>query len=195
MPRHIALIQGHPDPSVRHFGHALADAYRRGAESAGHEIRLISVATLEFPILRTKADWDTGEPPPSIRDSQETIRWANHLVIFYPLWLGSMPAILKAFFEQVFRPGFAIRVDSPGGSWKKLLTGKSARIVVTMGMPAFLYRWYFMAHSLKSLERNILGFSGIGPIRESLVGAIESGDARRRNQWLKTLEEFGCRGR
>ena len=106
-----------------------------------------------------------------------------------------MPAILKAFFEQVFRPGFAIRVDSPGGSWKKLLTGKSARIVVTMGMPAFLYRWYFMAHSLKSLERNILGFSGIGPIRESLVGAIESGDARRRNQWLKTLEEFGCRGR
>ena len=66
--------------------------------------------------------------------------------------------------------------------WKRLLTGKTARIVVTMGMPAFVYRWYFGGHSLKSLERNILRFVGIRPVRESLIGMVEGSDAGGRPQ-------------
>jgi hypothetical protein len=50
----------------------------------------------------------------------------------------------------------------------------SARILVTMSMPALAYRCYFGAHSLRSLECNVLGFSGVKPIRESLFGMIES---------------------
>jgi putative NADPH-quinone reductase len=84
-----------------------------------------------------------------------------------------MPALLKAFFEQVFRSGFAFEYGESGRLSKKRLTGKSARIVVTMGMPAFVYLWISFAHSLKSLERNILGFSGIGPIKVSLIGTAE----------------------
>ena len=61
---------------------------------------------------------------------------------------------------------------------KKLLGGRSARLVVTMGMPALVYRWYFRAHSIKALERNILGFVGIAPIDETLIGSIE--EHRRR---------------
>ncbi len=78
--------------------------------------------------------------------------------------------------------------------WKKRLTGKSARIVVTMGMPAFFYRWYFGAHGLRSLERNILGFAGIGPIRESLFGMIEGVSDARRRKWLERMRTFGRRG-
>ena len=77
--------------------------------------------------------------------------------------------------------------------WKPGLKNKSARIVVTMGMPALVYRWYFGAHSLKSLERNILGFCGIGPIRESLVGMVD-GPARRRERWLTRMRALGRRG-
>ena len=69
--------------------------------------------------------------------------------------------------------------------------GRSARIVVTMGMPALAYRWYFGAHSLKSLERNILSFCGIRPIRENLFGMVEAaGDAKRR-QWLELMRGHG----
>ncbi len=191
MSTRIALIQGHPDPSGHKFGNALSDAYRHGAESAGHEVRLISVASMDFPLLRTQEEWEEGVPPPSIASAQDTIRWATHLVIFYPLWLGSMPALLKGFFEQVFRPGFAIHPQEEGRPWAQLLKGKSARIVVTMGMPPWIYRWFFSSHSLKSLERNILGFSGIGPIQETLIGSIGSLDEKKREAWLRTLEDLG----
>jgi putative NADPH-quinone reductase len=195
MARHIVIIQGHPDAGRAHFGQALADAYAAGAGQAGHEVRTIVVATLDFPVLRSKTDWEAGTPSQAVGESQETIRWADHLLIVYPLWLGSMPALLKAFLEQVFRPGFAIRQSGTGKPWQKLLSGKTARIVVTMGMPAFLYRWYFRAHSLKSLERNILGFCGIGPVAESLVGLVESPNINRREQWLQRMRALGGAGK
>jgi putative NADPH-quinone reductase len=195
MPKHIAIIQGHPDARGGRFGHALAASYKRGAEEAGHEVKIMEVATLEFSWLHRKEEWEHEEPADSIREAQAVVHWAQHIVIFYPLWLGSMPAVLKAFLEQLLRPGFAIAQPAAGRMWKKLLVGKSARIVVTMGMPAWLYRWYFGAHSLKSLERNILGFCGIGPIRESVIGLVESADNSKREKWLKKLHALGREGK
>jgi len=190
----IVLIQGHPDPGGNRFGHALAQAYVRGVRKAGREVRMIDVARLDFPFLRAKEEWESAAAPEAIREVQDTIGWAEHLGIIYPLWLGAMPALLKAFFEQALRPGFAIAKTSGPGMWRKLLGGKSARIVVTMGMPAFVYRWYFGAHSLKNLERNILQFCGIGPVTASLIGMVE-GDAGKRAKWLLRLEAFGRDGR
>ena len=195
MGKRIVMIQGHPDGQPRHFCHALADEYAKGCDDGGHEVRRIEVAQLEFPLLRTKEDFEQGLPPDSIKLAQDAIRWADHLVIVYPLWLGSMPALLKAFFEQVFRPGVAFEYQAPGQMAKKLFTGKSARIVVTMGMPALVYRWFFFAHSLKSLQRNILGFCGIGPMRATLIGRIEGLSERQRAAWLDRLRALGEAGR
>lgn len=194
MAKHIVIIQGHPDAQVRHYGHALADEYAKGAQDGGHEVRRIEVAHLDFPLLRTKEDFEKGVPPDAIRQAQEVIKWANHLVIIYPLWLGSMPALLKAFLEQVFRPGFAFDYQTSGKMPRKLLTGKSARIVVSMGMPALIYRWFFFAHSLKNLQRNILGFSGIKPIRSTLIGSIEGLTDHQRADWLDVLRDLGDQG-
>lgn len=195
MGKRITLIQGHPDGQVRHFCHALADEYAKGCEDGRHEVRRIEVARLEFPLLRTKEEFERGLPPESIALAQDAIQWADHLVIVYPLWLGSMPALLQAFFEQVFRPGVAFEYQASGQMAKKLLAGKSARIVVTMGMPAFVYRWFFLAHSLKSLQRNILGFCGIGPTRTTLIGGIEGLTERQRAAWLDRLRALGDAGR
>lgn len=193
MAKRIVIIQGHPDPREGHFGQAMADAYARGAQAGGHDLRRIRVAQLDFPLLRDAEEFEKGEPPPSIREAQEAIRWAEHLFIIYPLWLGTMPALLKGFFEQVFRPGFALDMQ-PGHMPKKLLKGKSARIVITMGMPALLYRWYFGAHGLKNLERNILGFAGVAPIHASLMGVGE-GNPARREKWLTKMGSLGRDGR
>ena len=194
MSKRITIIEGHPDPDTGRFHYALADAYHAGAQQAGHELRRVRLSTLDFPLLRSKHEWEEGVLPAALVEAQEAVRWADHLLILYPLWLGSMPALLKAFLEQVLRPGFAVTKTGSGGFGKRLLAGKSARIVVTMGMPALFYRWYFRAHSLKSLERNILKFCGISPVRECLIGLVDNrGDAWRK-RWIEKMRALGHAG-
>lgn len=190
MSERICIVQGHPDPDSRHLCHALGDAYAAGAEESGHASRRLDVARLDFPLIRTREEFESGTPPPDIVGAQEAIRWATHLVIVYPLWLGTMPALLKGFLEQTFRYGFAIGNESDRLP-EKLLSGKSARLVVTMGMPAVIYRWYFGAHSLKSLERNVLALAGIGPIRESLIGLVGAMDEAKGRKWLARMRALG----
>jgi putative NADPH-quinone reductase len=195
MSTQVLLIQGHPDPAGGHFCHALAQAYADGVREAGHEVRTLDVAQLDFPLLRSQHAW-TDEPlPPALAPAQEAIRWADHLVFFFPLWLGGMPALLKGFLEQVARPGFALARHAKNPMAAKLLKGRSARLVVTMGMPAAVYRYYFRAHSIKALERNILGFVGIAPIDETLIGMVEGMDDASRAQWLDKLRELGRQAR
>ena len=189
--KRLAIIQGHPDPAGNHFCHALAQAYREGAETAGHEVRLVEVAKLDFPLLRSQQDFDHGQTPEALHPAQEAIEWAEHLLILYPLWLGDLPALLKGFLEQVLRPGFAFTRTAPDKPARKRLTGRSARVVVTMGMPALVYRGFYRAHSLRNLQRNVLKFCGIAPVRNSLIGLVEADDGRRRAKWLVKMRGLG----
>ena len=195
MGKRILVIQGHPDATLRHLGHALADSYADGAQAGGHEVRRTSVAELDFPLLRSQLAWEEGPVPPGLVQAQEDVRWAEHLVIFFPLWLGDMPALLKGFLEQLARPGFAFKKSEGRTAFsEKGLKGRSARVVVTMGMPALVYRWYFRAHSVKSLERNILGFVGIGPVHETLIGMVGDLKPEDGDKWLNKLRLLGRRG-
>ena len=187
MARKLLVIDGHPDRDRGRFVHALADAYVEGAAEA-HEVRRINVAELDFPILRSQHEWAELEAPPAIRDAQEAVRWADHVVLLYPMWLGDVPALLKAFLEQVMRPNFAFAYVNE--LREKLLEGRSGRVVVTMGMPALFYRLIYRAHSLRSLERNILKFVGIDPVATTIIGSVE-GDAADRQRWLHELRELG----
>jgi putative NADPH-quinone reductase len=194
MSKRILLIQGHPDASQPHLCHALAASYNAGAQSAGHAVRHANVAELNFPLLRSQQDWEKGVVPASLKAAQDDIGWAEHIVFFFPLWLGDMPAMLKGFLEQVARPGFAFTYEEGGSPWgKKGLTGRTARVVVTMGMPALVYRWYFRAHSVKALERNILGFVGIAPVHETLIGMTGGMKIDDATKWLTKLKRLGER--
>ncbi|WP_426343363.1 NAD(P)H-dependent oxidoreductase [Pseudoduganella sp. R-32] len=190
----ILVIQGHPDPAGGHLCHALAEAYVDGARTAGHEVQVVTPATLAFPMLANAHEWEEGEVPPALAPMQRAIEDALHIVIFYPLWLGDMPASLKAFLEQVARPGFALAREAKNPLQAGLLAGRSARVVVTMGMPALIYRWYFGAHSLKSLERNILNFVGIKPVRKTLVGGAGKMAAGAVAAWRQRMQVLGAKG-
>jgi len=123
----ICIIQGHPTAGGGHFCHALAEAYSEGAIAAGHQVKTLFVAEMEFPLLRSKEDWDKGPAPAAIVSAQGTIRWAEHLVIIHPLWIGAMPGLLKGFFEQALRPGFAMAL-TPKGGWTKLSCRAAAHV-------------------------------------------------------------------
>ena len=190
----VLILDGHPDADEARFCHALADAYASGAKAAGHEVRRLRLCDLAFPDLTRRDDWESMPAPPAIAGVQQDVAWAQHLVILYPLWLGSMPARLKALFEQTFRPGFAFgqRERSIGDG---RLKGRTARVIVTMGMPAAIYRGFYFSHSLKALERNILSFVGIGPTRSSIIGGVEGLDEIRLQGWLDRVSALGGRAR
>ncbi len=194
-PRNILIIDGHPDVSPQRFLHALAAGYARGARAGGHAVRIINVGELDPQTLRSGEEFTRGKPARAILKCQEHLTWSDHIVILFPLWLGDMPGQLKIFLEQVLRPGFAFAAAKGKRMPRKLLRGKTARIVVTMGMPAFFYRWYFRAHSVKNLQRNILAFCGVEPALVTLVGMVEGMNDKQRSSWLQKLEKLGTESR
>ncbi|MNL77059.1 hypothetical protein D3C87_2031420 [compost metagenome] len=60
-------------------------------------------------------------------------------------------------------------------------------------MPALVYRWYFRAHSVKSLERNILGFVGIAPVHETLVGGVDQLGEDGVAKWKRRMQALGAK--
>lgn len=193
MGKRIAIIQGHPSPQPKHLCHALAHAYAESALAAGHAVRRVEVGQIDFPLLRTADEWKSGALPASLREAQEAIGSADHLLILFPLWTGGMPALLKGFFEQVLRPGFGFRPKAGGGGLEPGLRGKSARVVVTMGMPALFFAWFYHAHGVRSLKRGILGLCGIRPVRSTYIGNVDAKNFRGA-EWIATLRELGRTG-
>ncbi|MFT4568316.1 MAG: NAD(P)H dehydrogenase (quinone) [Saprospiraceae bacterium] len=103
----VVIINGHPDSESFNFG--LAAAYKKGAIASGKEVQEIIIIELDFnPNLefgyrkRTELESD-------LLRAQEQIKWADHIVWVYPVWLGSVPAIMKGFFDRVLLPGFVFK--------------------------------------------------------------------------------------
>ena len=190
----ILVIQGHPDYGRPHLCHTLAHAYADGARSAGHTVATLEPARLHLPLLTSPDEWQHATPAPEVVAAQDMIRQAQHLVFFYPLWLGDMPAVLKGFLEQVARPGFAIDPAAKNPLRAGLLRGRSARLVVTMGMPAPFYRWFYGAPSVRLMRRNILGFSGIAPVRTTLVGGAAGLTPAQVDRWCTAMRRLGAKG-
>lgn len=195
MSRHIAIIIGHPDTSPKRLCRALAESYAEGARSRGHHVAIIDIATLDFPLLRTTEEFQHGAIPPGLAGAARAITDAEHIVFVFPLWLGTVPALLKGFLEQVMRPGTAFAYPEGGkqGFGKTLLKGRSARVVVTMGMPALFYRFWYLGHGIAGMRRNILHFVGIRPVRQTLFGLVEGVGAAKREAWLAKMRVLGER--
>jgi NAD(P)H dehydrogenase (quinone) len=183
----IAIIVGHTRKGS--YCEALGQAYWRGARTGGHNATLFTTAAMTFdPVLHE--GFERVQPlEPDLQSAHDAILAADHLVIIFPLWLGTLPAILKGFLERVLQPDFV--EPAKQGKLVKILKGKSARIIVTMGMPGFIYRWWFGAHAVKMLKRNILGFVGVHPIRTSIYGNIEGVREEQRHRWLEGVEALG----
>lgn len=144
---------------------------------------------MDIALLRNPADF-TAPPGEAIRKAQDAVLRCHHLVVIYPLWLGTMPALVKAFFEQLCRNEFAIAAGGKG--WpRQMLKGRSARVIVTMGMPAAAYRVFFGAHGVKGFESGILGMSGFKPMRETLIGGAGEVKPKRADALLARMRALG----
>ncbi len=187
----VLIIQGHPEADS--FGTALADAYAAGARDAGHEVRELRLRELEFdPLLRSR-EARGGEAEPCITEARDSIVWAEHLVVQYPTWWASTPALLKGFIDRVFVPGFAYRPHETGNGWDKLLKGRSSRLLITMDAPVLYDSLYYYASSRRAMSKGVMGFCGIRPTRVTTFAPIRGSTERKRANWLVRARELGSR--
>lgn len=185
----IVIIVGNPLRDS--YSEALGQAYLRGADGGGHDARLFVLASMTFdPVLHE--GYRRVQPlEPDLAAIREAFVACDHVVFVFPLWLGDMPALLKGFLERLMQPDLLAVQNSDGKASWKFFKGKSARVIMTMGMPGWFYRWYFGAHALKLLKRNILQFTGISPVRSTVYGMIEAVGKEKREDWLRDVEALG----
>lgn len=185
----ILVVIGHPDP--KSYCSALAGAYTEGAASRLAHIRTLDLSQMSFDPNLKYGYRKRTELEEDLLQAQEAIRWADHLVFVYPTWWGTMPAILKGFFDRVLLPGFAYRYRDNSPLWDKLLTGKSARLIVTMDTPPWYNRWIYKRAGHSVMKRNILNFCGIRPVRITEISPVSHSSEPQRVRWLEKVKRLG----
>jgi len=190
MDKNIYVIQGHPDPES--FCGELANAYMRGGAGNGYEFRSVNLTDLDFQLSVSNPEAASLEP--DLEKAREDIQWADHLVLAYPIWWGSMPALLKGFLDRLLIPGFAYSLRDESQLWEKLLVGRSARIIVTMDGPVWHNHLMFGKPAERSMRKSILEFCGIQPVHVTSVGPVDQMTDQQRANWLQKVEESGAEG-
>ncbi|MFB9329957.1 NAD(P)H-dependent oxidoreductase [Paenibacillus aurantiacus] len=187
----ILVINGHPD--AQSYCAALAGAYAAGATESQADVRRIDLGAIRFDPNLAYGYRQRTELEPELKEAQELIRWADHLVFVYPTWWGAMPALLKGFIDRVFLPGFAFKYRDNSQLWDKLLTGKTARLIVTMDTPPWYNRWIYRHAGHRVMRNNILKFCGITPVRITEISPVRSSTAERRERWLADTRALGAK--
>ena len=189
--RRVLVIDAHPRAAS--FCAALATAYAEGARAAGAEVDRLALRDLSFdPVLRD--DLPEAQPlEPDLERAQAKARAAQHLVLVYPIWWGTYPALLKGFIDRTFLPGFAFKYHSKGQGWDKLLAGRSARVLATMDWPPFAFHLLLGAPSHKAIGRATLGFCGVKPVKFTDVGSVKGSTPAKREAWLEQARALARR--
>lgn len=189
MGKRILVILGHSVSAS--FCGALAEAYIQGAKNAGNEVRYIALGDLKFDPILHQGYHQIQALEPDLQAAQQAITWAQHVVFVYPIWWGAMPALLKGFIDRTFLPSFAFKYKENSVNWEKLLSGRSAHLLVTMDSPPWYFRWVNHMPGHNQMKRTILEFSGIKPVTISSFGPIISSTKQKRDQWLAQVNAHG----
>jgi hypothetical protein len=185
----VLVINGHPDKES--FCFALAERYKKGADAAGAECKLVHLIDLKFNPILTFGYRKISELEPDLLKMQQEITAADHLVFVYPNWWSTLPALLKGFIDRVFVPTFAFKYRPNSPFWDKLLQGKTARLIVTMDTPQWYYWLINKNAGHNAMKVGILEFSGIKPVKISSFAIIKSSNEKKRNKWLDDVEALG----
>ncbi|HEX6352440.1 NAD(P)H-dependent oxidoreductase [Actinophytocola sp.] len=150
-------VYAHPDP--RSLNGALRDHGVAVLREHGHDVRESDLYAMDWdPVVRhddfgcdpdsrldvlteSQRALENGTLRADIRAEHDKLRWADTLVVQFPLWWFGMPAILKGWFDRLFVQGFAQGVlDPTTGRARRYgdggLTGKRAMVITTVGANA-----------------------------------------------------------
>ncbi|SAI66504.1 NAD(P)H dehydrogenase%2C quinone 1 [Bordetella ansorpii] len=152
----VLLVYAHPEP--RSLNGSLRDYTVRHLREAGHAVQVSDLYAMKWkaevdagdntasepgarfhPSEDSRIAFQRGTQSADIAREQDKLRWADAVILQFPLWWFSMPAIMKGWVDRVYAYGFAYGVGEHSDMhWgdrygEGTLAGKRAMLVVSAG--------------------------------------------------------------
>ena len=191
-PKKIVIICGNPDAET--FTGSMLEHYHVAAEEAGHEVKRFNLGDLQFDPILHKGYKEIQPLEPDLVMLQEAITECDHLVIGYPNWWCSMPALLKGLFDRFWLPGFAFHSNKETKKIDQHLKGKTARVYVLSGSHSPFKTWWKFGDYTNEIQYGILEFAGI-KTQVTTFGPCDRVSDACKNSWIKEIEGHGKAGK
>lgn len=192
------IVYSHPYEGS--FCNAVLKAVRNGLKKGGHTCKVINLDKDNFdPVMRPKdlkafAQLGRGidaallDLDPRVLRYKKKLEWAEQIVMIFPIWWMTMPAMMKGFVDKVIFPGVAYEMDE-GRLRSRLDSLKQVTVISTMNTPADIYRDRFGNSLEGSLIKGTFNQIGIHEARWISFNMVKQVGAEVREQWLQELEE------
>jgi NAD(P)H dehydrogenase (quinone) len=191
MSKKILVLLGHPDKET--YSGQIADRYETVARAAGHEVTRVNIGEMQFDPILHKGYKEIQALEPDLVALQETIRAVDHVVVIYPNWWCTMPAILKGLFDRIWLPGFAFNFDKVTKKLIKRLEGKTARVIIVAGTHSPFQTWWQFGDYTNEIQHGILEFAGLNT-KVTAFGPCDKVDGVCRESWLTDIEKLATKG-
>lgn len=144
----VLIIHAHPEPQS--FTAALRDQAVETLQAQGHSVQVSDLYAMHWNPVASAADFSDRDNPdylvyaleqrlgvktqslaPDIQEELDKLLWADLLILNFPIYWFSVPAILKGWIDRVLVSGVCYggkRFYDQGG-----LAGKKALVTVTLG--------------------------------------------------------------
>ncbi|EDM34697.1 probable oxidoreductase; possible NAD(P)H dehydrogenase, quinone family protein [Pedobacter sp. BAL39] len=168
----------------------LIEAYRKGAESAGAIVKEVAIVDLIFNFNK-QFNNRVNELEPDLKRALDMITWSNHVVLFCPVYLSSIPARIKGFFDRLFMPDqvFLSRSQNISNNF----SGRSARIISILDKETFEYWKQDKKVTYLSIKRTVFENCRFHPVHTNTMGQLYALDNDYSKKWLRKLESFGAK--
>lgn len=184
----VLVIDGHPNPGS--LTAAMARSYVAGSGSGEGSTRLLALRDLDFDIHMRFGYRSRMPIEPDLADARQALHDARHIVIAAPMWWGSVPALLKGFFDRALLPHQEYEM-TPLGLPRGLLRGRSGRLLLLTDTPAIALPFTGTPAATQVAQRT-MRFCGVRPFRvHRFMGVGKASDARIAG-WLSTASRLGA---
>ncbi|MEI2387186.1 NAD(P)H-dependent oxidoreductase [Breoghania sp. JC706] len=189
--KRIFVLDGHP--AMGTLSHHLATSYAEGAKAAGHEVRIVNLSMLSFDIDQHPNYRELKPLEPDLAAVINNLEWADHVVIATPMWWGGLPARLKGLLDRALLPGraFSTRETTAFGVPKPMLTGRTARMIVTSDTPGWFFRLIYRSALLVQMKRQVFDLIGLSPARFTLLARASHPKHGVVQRWLEMTAVLG----
>lgn len=168
----------------------LLSAYVDGARQENHQVRKLAIADQLFNFNRQFPSSQSAKLESDLEAAWRQMLWANHIVLFCPVFATHIPSKVNGIFERLFNQN-----EPSIHTWRsQALHGRSARIVSVLDERLFQEWMLDKTTSFMAIKKEVFKRMHINPVHTATIGHLHTLDNEYSQKWTKKLYTFGQKG-